>query len=105
MQKKLSQLYTQKLFLKSKYVFKTAFFYIKKYQLDKNKIKDIIVISKKCGNAVQRNYIRRITKVILREFESIFDKESTYIIIYEKKNLKNVNYNTLKTIYLSLQSL
>lgn len=105
MQKKLSRSYTQELFLKSKYVFKAAFFYIKKYQLDKKKIKNIIVVPKKCGNAVRRNYIRRITKIILREFESIFDKQSTYIIIYEKKNLKQVDYNTLKIIFLKLHNL
>jgi ribonuclease P protein component len=90
---KLQRKTKQKLFLKSKTIFKTAFFYVKLAPRLSPDIfvKHIIVISKKCGNAVVRNYIRRMIKIILKK-NQIVSSVRSLIIIFEKIKLSNLSY-------------
>jgi ribonuclease P protein component len=97
---------TQKLFFKSKSIFKTAFFYIKVHYLSQDEIflKNIIVIPKKCGNAVRRNYIRRITKYLIKKYiVNVLDK--SFIFFYIKNNLDNINYQILESSFINFNKL
>lgn len=101
MSQKLSQIYLSKLFKNSKCILKTAFFYVKKYKLEyyEKKIKNIIVISKKCGKAILRNYIRRITRDIMQKHKYENNENFVYIVIFEKKKLDNINYKLLFNLF------
>jgi ribonuclease P protein component len=98
---KLTRNQTQKLFLKSKLIFKTAFFYIKIHYLSENEYfsKNIIVIPKKCGIAVRRNYIRRITKELIKKY-TLPNINASLIVIYKKSNLDGLDYNSIKLAYI-----
>ena len=52
--------------------------------------KMLIVTPKQVGNAVCRNYLRRICKNIYRDNKSIFTKHD--IIVFFKKTKKKINY-------------
>lgn len=99
---KLTRTETQKLFLKSKSIFKTAFFYVKIHYVSQDEIflKNIIVIPKKCGNAVRRNYIRRITKYLIKKY-SVDSVHKSFIFFYIKNNLDNINYQILESAFIN----
>lgn len=94
---KLTKTETQKLFFKSKLIFKTAFFYIKIHYKKNHEthLKNIIVIPKKCGNAVRRNYLRRITKYLIKKYFNM-DNKNTLLFIYMKINMDAINYKVLE---------
>ncbi|WP_067140537.1 ribonuclease P protein component [Oceanivirga salmonicida] len=57
------------------------------------------VTSKKVGNAVKRNRLRRIFREIVRNNIENFDSNNAYIIVAKKncgEDFKNLNYNILK---------
>lgn len=101
---KLNTSKNAKLFSKSKIILKTAFFYVKMHINETNnfiKNKNIIVISKKCGIAVKRNYLRRITKSLIHKYLSKNEKIN-YLFIFLKKNLNYINYKILEKEFLEL---
>jgi ribonuclease P protein component len=103
---KLKRNEKQKLFLKSKKIFQAAFFYVRILKINtlEKKTKDIIVVPKKCGNAVLRNYIRRITKILIKKYK--FNLLCmNFLFIYEKKKIENINYKTIENNIISLYHL
>ncbi len=60
------------------------------YFCDKKSLEDknIIIISKKLGNAPYRNYIRRCTKEILRKYHKKNEKRLFFIFHKTEKNIK-----------------
>jgi ribonuclease P protein component len=96
MKKKLSLSYKQKLFQHRKTIYKAAFFYIQQCLLESfNKKRFIIIISKKAGNSVTRNYLKRITKILLKKYIHIFHPNFTYFIIFHKIPLHHISFNIL----------
>lgn len=71
----------KEVFLKSKTILKRPLFYIKTTKI-KDKKKLIIVLSKKIGNSVKRNYIRRIIHVLFQKYELLNKFSLTFIIIF-----------------------
>lgn len=92
---------TQKLFLKSKTIFKAAFFYVKIHYSTslQTPLKNIIVIPKKCGIAVRRNYIRRITKNLIKKY-NLENINKYFIFIYIKTNLDHITYNDIEKFFI-----
>ncbi|MHB1346323.1 MAG: ribonuclease P protein component, partial [Candidatus Humimicrobiaceae bacterium] len=59
-------------------------------------IKTRFIVTKKIGNAVIRNRIKRLFREILRLMD-IIDFKETEIIVIAKKNIKSVNFWELST--------
>ncbi len=94
---KLTRTEKEKLFLKSTLILKTAFLYVKVHYSSQNEktLKNIIIIPKKCGIAVRRNYIRRITKYLICKY-NLNKENQNYILIYKKENLNLINYKEIE---------
>lgn len=94
---RLSLSYKNKLFATRKMYCKTSLFFIQyNPHLSFNKKKYLIIISKKSGNAVQRNYIKRITKILIREFFLFLKFNYSFFIFFYKIPLYHVTYQILK---------
>lgn len=103
---KLTRSETQKLFFKSKSIFKTAFFNVKIHYISNNesRLKNIIVVPKKCGIAVRRNYLRRITKYLVIKY-NIIPASGSLLFIYTKENLDHITYDLIKQKFIKLKEL
>jgi ribonuclease P protein component len=97
---KLTRTETKKLFFKSKLIFKTAFFHVKIHYISSNEVflKNIIVVPKKCGIAVRRNYIRRATKFLIKKY-NVNSSGHSFIFFYIKNNLDSINYDALQLAF------
>lgn len=102
----LSLPYKNKLFLNRYICYKSFFFYIQ-YNPYKSfqKKKFIIIISKKSGNAVIRNYIRRITKGIIKIHTSLFHSDYTHFISFNKISLQSITYKKLDNEFSKIKKL
>ncbi len=60
-----------------------------------------VVVSKKIGNAVVRNYYKRIFRDYFRNNKSFFVKGYDYVII-ARKNIVSYSFEQLKDIFLRL---
>ena len=60
-----------------------------------------IAVSKKYGTAVERNRIKRQTRMILENNKNLFKNGYDYIIIV-KKNAKNIKYRELEEDILNI---
>ena len=69
--------------------------YKDKSELDQNKV--LFVVSKKVGNAVIRNKIRRRLKEILRDFCRKNELKYDYIII-ARSNIVNFSFDSLRNV-------
>jgi ribonuclease P protein component len=74
-------------------------YYIKKYE-EIDIIKYVIVCSRKVGNAVERNRIKRIVRVGLRDsYQNIVEKNIEKIIIIPKRSfLEKKSFEVTKMI-------
>ena len=71
--------------------------YAKKTKAVKIKLPRLgIVVSKKVGNAVQRNFAKRRTKALKNIFLNCGKKEFDYVLV-AKKNLLNENFKILSS--------
>ena len=71
--------------------------------IDKSKRETIfgIVVSKKVGNAVTRNYYKRIFRVFFRNNKELFVSSVDYVVI-ARRDIVNYSYDELKSIFLDL---
>lgn len=92
----------KELFLKSKTILKTALFYVKIFSNHQREL--IVVTSRKIGNAPERNYLRRITKVIFNDFHLLEKYNFTYIVIFTKPKIK-IKYQSLREEIIPLQEI
>lgn len=83
----------------AKTVINSPFFILKKitnYNIQKN----IIIIPKKIGGAVARNYIRRITKVCIRELLLKNNSVGYFLVIFHTSNQQKLSFSIIRSIFL-----
>ena len=54
-----------------------------------------IVVSKKVGNAVQRNFIKRRIRALLKNINFSFEKKSVDYVFVARKNLLKIKFSAL----------
>lgn len=89
--------------INSKKVIRNKYFYIYKGTNDKNTYRFVICVSKKIGNAVRRNKIRRQIKDIIDKSNLIFKQNQDYVIIVSKE-INNIDFNKIKEELINLIS-
>ena len=87
--------------INSKNSYKNKYFYIYKDINKENKYRFAICVSKKIGNAVKRNKIKRQIKDIIDKSNFLFQNDTDYVIIL-RKEISNLNYNEIKSNLLDL---
>ena len=84
---------------------KTKFFIINYFMSKENEIKFGITISKKFGNSVRRNYIKRVIRSILSQNFCKYASK-IYFEVIPKKNIDKISYQELeKDLISSLKNL
>lgn len=75
---------------------KRNFYFVIYYKERKNDFSRFgVTLSKNFGNAVKRNYYKRVLREIIRNNQKKFKKSYDYIIIM-KKNCDNLNYQIIE---------
>ena len=87
--------------INSKNVYKNRYFYIYNDINNENKYRFAICVSKKIGNAVTRNKVKRQVKDIIDKSNFIFQNNNDYVIIL-RKEINSINYNEIKSNLLDL---
>ncbi len=78
----------------------TKFGLIFLYQDYKNSLQKIgILVNKKSGNAVKRNYIKRIIRQFVRDEYHLLSHYTKIIFLYNHQN--GISYNKLKNAYIN----
>lgn len=84
-------------------VIKNKYFYIYKDTNNINNYRFAVCVSKKLGNAVKRNKIKRQIKDIIDNSNLLFKSNDDYVIII-RNEINNLNYNEMKENLVSLIS-
>ncbi len=74
--------------------FKNKYFYIYKSKNNLNKYRFAICVSKKIGNAVTRNKVKRQIKDVIDKSKFLFKYSDDYVIIV-RKEINNLNYDEI----------
>ena len=82
---------------------KNKYFYIYKDRNNLNNYRFAICVSKKIGNAVNRNKIKRQIKDIIDKGNLVFNSNNDYVIII-RNEINNINYHEMKEKLISLIS-
>lgn len=83
--------------------FKNKYFYIYKCKNNQKNTKFAICVSKKIGNAVKRNKLKRQIKDIIDKSNFLFKYPTDYVIIV-RKEINELNYNEIKENLINLMS-
>ena len=67
----------------------------KPFKADKYGSRYGIVVSKKVGNAVQRNFIKRRIRALLNNINFCFEKNSVDYVFVARKNLIKIKFSAL----------
>lgn len=89
--------------INKKNMIKNKYFYIYKDENNINNYRFAICVSKKIGNAVTRNKIKRQIKDIIDKSNLLFKTNNDYVIII-RNEINNLNYNEIKESLISLIS-
>lgn len=89
--------------INSKNVIRNKYFYIYKGNNDKNIHRFVICVSKKIGNAVRRNKIKRQIKDIIDKSNLIFKTNQDYVIIVSRE-INNIDFKEMKENLINLIS-
>ena len=89
--------------INSKNQYKNKYFYIYKDINSENKYRFAICVSKKIGNAVTRNKIKRQVKDIIDKSNFLFQNNTDYVIIL-RKEINSINFDEIKSSLLDLLS-
>ncbi len=81
--------------INQKEVYKNKYFYIYKSKNGLNKYRFAICVSKKIGNAVTRNKVKRQIKDIIDKSKFVFKYLDDYVIII-RKEINNLSYEQIK---------
>ena len=81
---KYSRTEYNEIFLTSKTILRRSFFYVRIGEIP-GKNKSIFVLSKKVGNAVKRNKIRRLFRVLFARHQLLMNHFFTIVLIFNKK--------------------
>ena len=73
---------------------KNRYFYIYNKENNLNKYRFAICVSKKIGNAVTRNKVKRQIKDILDKNKNLFSYQTDYVIIV-RKEINSLNYSQI----------
>ena len=88
--------------IKNGKLFKNKYFYLYNIYNKENKYyRFCICTSKKLGNAVTRNKIKRQVKDIIDKSNFVFSSDNDYVIIL-RKEISNVSYNIIKENLLNI---
>lgn len=82
---------------------KNKYFYIYKDKNNINNYRFAICVSKKIGNAVTRNKIKRQTKDIIDKSNLVFNSNNDYVIII-RNEINNINYIEMRENLINLIS-
>lgn len=83
-------------------LYKSKYYYIYKKENNFNKYyRFCICVSKKLGNAVKRNKLKRQTKDIIDKSKIIFKRNYDYVIIL-RKEISNISYDEIKESLINL---
>ena len=82
---------------------KNKYFYIYKDKNTVNNYRFVICVSKKVGNAVRRNKLKRQIKDIIDKSNLIFKSDNDYVIIV-KKEINNIDFEEIKKNLIELLS-
>ncbi len=89
--------------IKKRNINKNKYFYIYENRNNLNKTRFAICVSKKIGNAVRRNKLKRQIKDIIDKSNLIFETSNDYVIIL-KNEINDLNYNQIKINLIDLFS-
>lgn len=95
--RQINNIINKKKFIKNKY------FYIYKDNNENNNHRFVICVSKKIGNAVRRNKVKRQIKDIIDKSNLIFKSNKDYVIIVTRE-INNINYSEIKENLIELLS-
>ena len=87
--------------INNKDMYKNKYLYIYKDRNNLNKYRFAICVSKKIGNAVTRNKIKRQIKDIIDKSNLVFKNDTDYVIIL-RKEINNLDYNEIKNNLIDL---
>lgn len=87
--------------INSKNMYKNKYFYIYKEKNNENRYRFAICVSKKIGNAVTRNKIKRQVKDIIDKSNFLFQNDTDYVIIL-RKEINSINFSEIKSSLLDL---
>ena len=82
---------------------KNKYFYIYKDKNNLNNYRFAICVSKKVGNAVTRNKLKRQIKDIIDKSNLVFKSNNDYVIII-RNEINNLNYSEIKENLINLIS-
>ena len=89
--------------INNKNMIKNKYFYIYKNRNTVDNYRFAICVSKKIGNAVRRNKVKRQIKDIIDKSNLVFNNTNDYVIIL-RKEINNLDYNGIKENLLNLIS-